>query len=109
MKKLPKFKSEEKEVRFWDTHSPLNYPKEFVDIGVPFEISPELLKRALGRKEERKRLLTLRIGQHQIDLAKLIARCKGIGYQTQMRIWVIEGIRKEISEHPEMRKFVTTR
>jgi hypothetical protein len=28
----------------------------------------------------------LKVGQRQIDLAKVIAKWKGIGYQTQMRI-----------------------
>lgn len=106
MKKLPKFKSEEEEARFWDTHSPLDYPDEFVDVKEPFEFAPGLLKKAARRREERKRHLTLRMGQHQIDLAKVIAKYKGLGYQTQMRMWVIEGIRKEISAHPEIRKLL---
>ncbi|MBU1147629.1 MAG: BrnA antitoxin family protein [Candidatus Omnitrophica bacterium] len=108
-KKLPKFKSEEEEARFWATHSPLDYPDEFTDVEEPLEISPSLLKKVKERREERKRLLTLRIGQHQIDLAKVIARCRGIGYQTQMRMWVIEGMRKDIAAHPEIRKLITAK
>lgn len=34
-KKLPKFKSEEQEARFWDTHSPLDYPDEFTEVKEP--------------------------------------------------------------------------
>ena len=105
-KKLPKFKSEEEEARFWATHSPLDYPDEFTDIEEPFEISPSLLKKVAKRREERKRLLTLRIGQHQIDLARVVARRRGIGYQTQMRMWVIEGMHKDIAAHPEIRKLL---
>jgi len=106
MKKLPKFKTEEEEARFWDTHSPLDYPAEFVDVKEPFEFAPSLLKKAVERREERKRSLTLRMGQRQIDLAKVIARYRGLGYQTLMRIWVIEGIRQEIKMHPEIGKLL---
>ncbi len=109
MKKLPKFKSEEEEARFWARHSPLDYPDEFVDMKEPFEFAPALLKKAAKRREERKRHLTLRMGQQQIDLAKVIAKCKGLGYQTQMRVWIVEGIHKEIAAHPEIRKLIASK
>lgn len=109
IKKVPKFKSEEEEARFWDTHSPLDYPGEFVEAKEPFEFAPELLRKVAGRKEERKRSLTLRMGQHQIDLAKFIAKYKGLGYQTLMRMWVMEGIREEFGAHPELRKLLASK
>jgi predicted DNA binding CopG/RHH family protein len=109
MKKIPKFKTEEEEARFWDIHSPLDYPGEFMDTKEPFEFASSLLKKAAERREERKRTLTLRMGQRQIDLAKVIARYRGLGYQTLMRIWVIEGIRQEIKTHPEIGKLLTAK
>ncbi|MFH1940234.1 MAG: CopG family antitoxin [bacterium] len=109
MKKLPKFKTEEEEARFWNTHSPLDYPDKFSEVREPFEFAPSLIKKVVGRREERKRQLTLRMGQRQIDLAKVIAKYKGLGYQTLMRIWVIEGIRQEFKEHPEIEKFLTAK
>jgi len=109
MKKIPKFKTEEEEARFWDTHSPLDYSGEFVDVKEPFEFASSLLKKAAERREERKRSLTLRMGQRQIDLAKVIARYRGLGYQTLMRIWVIEGIRQEIKAHPEIGKLLAAK
>jgi len=109
MKKIPHFKTEDEEARFWNTHSPVDYPGEFVDVKEPFEFEPGLLKKAAQRREERKRTLTLRMGQRQIDIAKVIARYKGLGYQTLMRIWVIEGIRQEIKTHPEIGKLLTAK
>ncbi len=109
MKKIPKFKTEEEEANFWNTHSPLDYPSEFTDVKEPFEFAHSLLKKAAERRQERKRPLTLRMGQRQIDLAKVIARYRGLGYQTLMRIWVIEGIRHEIKMHPEIEKFLTAK
>ena len=107
MKKIPKFKTEKEEARFWDTHSPLDYPAEFVGMKDPFQFAPALLKKAAERKEERKRTLTFRISQQQIDLAKVIAKYRGLGYQTLMRIWIVEGIHQEIKMHPEIRKVLT--
>ena len=104
MKKIPKFKSEEEEARFWTTHSPLDYSDEFTDVKEPFEFAPKLLEKAAKKREERKRQLTLRMGQRQIDLARIIAKWKGLAYQTQIRMWVIEGIRKELTAHPGIRK-----
>lgn len=109
MKKIPKFKTEEEEARFWDTHSPLDYPGEFNEVKDPFEFAPSLLKKVAERRQERKRQLTLRMGQRQIDLAKVIARYRGLGYQTLMRIWVIEGMRQEIRAHPEIEKLLTAK
>ena len=104
-KKIPIFKSEEEEARFWGAHSPLDYAQEFKEVKDPFKFDSRLLKKAAKRQEERKRLLTLRIGQRQVDLAKIIAKWKGLGYQTQMRLWVMEGIRREIAAHPEIKRY----
>ncbi len=109
MKKMPRFKSEEEWAHFWDTHSPLDYLDEFVDVKEPFKFAPALLTKAAIRREERKRSLTLRMGQLQIDLAKVIAKHKGIGYQTLMRMWVIEGIRKELAAYPEVKELLASK
>jgi len=108
-KKLPIFKSEDEEARFWDTHSPLDFPGEFEVVKEPVQISAALLKRVAKRRQERKRALTLRMGQEQVDLTKVIAKWKGLGYQTQMRMWVIEGIHKELAAHPEMKRMFAPR
>lgn len=101
---MPKFKTEKEEARFWGTHSPLDYTDEFTDVRHPFKFTPALLKKAAERKEERKRTLTLRIGQRQVDLTKVIAKYRGLGYQTLMRIWIVEGIHQELKTHPEIGK-----
>lgn len=107
--KLPKFRSEDEEAKFWSTHSVLDFPGEFKEVTEPIVISPALLKKVAKERDERKRSLTLRMGQEQIDLAKVIAKGKGLGYQTQMRMWVIEGIHKELASHPEMRRMFAAR
>jgi len=51
MKKLPKFKSEEEEAHFWNTHSPLDYPGEFTEVKEPLEFTK---LEALAAKEKGK-------------------------------------------------------
>lgn len=108
-KKMPKFKTEKEAARFWETHSPLDYPEEFTDVKEPFEFSSALIKKVKKKRDERKRHLTLRMGQQQIDLAKVIAKYRGLGYQTLMRMWVIEGIHKEMEIHPQLKKFLASK
>jgi len=55
-KRLPKFKSEEEEARFWDTHSPLDYPNEFTKVKVPPKFARLLKKRVKEDKKLLKRL-----------------------------------------------------
>jgi len=105
-KKIPKFKSEKEEAKFWDSHSPLDYSDEFVDVEKPMEISPALIERILQANQGRKQLLTLRMTPKQIELVRKIAATKGCGYQTQMRMWVVAGIVKEIKDHPEIEKIL---
>jgi hypothetical protein len=35
------------------------------------------------------------LGPEQIAAAKKIAAAKSVGYQTQLRMWIAEGIRRE--------------
>ena len=93
-KKLPNFKNEEEEAKFWATHSSADYWDEFEDVEEPIELEPELKKRIM--QNANKRLLTLRLEPYQIDVAKKIARRKSIGYQTLMRMWISEGIKREV-------------
>ena len=81
MKKLPKFKTDEEEARFWDTHSPLDYPGEFSEVKEPFKFSPELLetkKRKFTNKEYAKleTLAEQEKGKEKPVSKKLIANLK---------------------------------
>lgn len=76
MKKLPKFKTEEEEARFWDTHRPLDYPGEFTEVKEPFKIAPSLLKLS---KRECAKLKTLSLkekGQEKPVTKKIIQNLK---------------------------------
>jgi len=102
--KIPKFKSEEAEIRFWDKNSPLDYPDELVEEKKPFKFDNSLFKKAAHKQRERKTSLTFRMEESQILLAKIIAKRRGDHYQTLMRRWVRERIIRELKENPEIEK-----
>ncbi|MBI4320594.1 MAG: hypothetical protein HY675_19050 [Chloroflexi bacterium] len=84
MAKLPKFKTERQLADFFDTHD----TTEFFD-EMPEE--PKQVQKARPGKQQ----IAIRIDVPILDKAKEIAKSKGIGYQTLMRMWIIEGIRAE--------------
>jgi predicted DNA binding CopG/RHH family protein len=90
-KELPEFKSEAEEAEFWDTHNSLDYLES--DEPVEIELDPELAAKIRERAQTKR--VTLRLRVSQIEAAKEIARKKDIPYQTMIRSWVAEAIRRE--------------
>jgi len=105
-KKLPKFKSEDEEARFWDKASVLDYPHEFKEIKNPFKFSVEFLEKTAARHKEKKRSLTIRMEHSLILLAKIIAKQRGDYYQALLRGWIRDGILKELADHPEIKQAI---
>ncbi|WP_027356871.1 CopG family antitoxin [Desulfofundulus thermocisternus] len=90
-KTLPEFKSEKEEAEFWDTHNSLDYIES--DEPVEMELDPELAAKI--RERARTKQVTLRLRVSQIEAVKEIARRKDIPYQTLIRSWIAEAIRRE--------------
>ena len=103
-KKVPVFKNEKEEARFWSKHSPLEFSGEFTEEKKPFEFALDLLKKAAEEHREKKNSVTLRMEPSQICLAKVIAAVRGYKYQTMMRNWIRERIHQEIKDDPEVEK-----
>ncbi len=80
--KIPKFKTHEGEARFWDTHSLTDYMDE--------------LKPAHLEFPRPKHLVSMRLEERQIRELKAIAREKGIGYLTLIRLWIAERLNREL-------------
>ncbi len=83
MSKLPVFATEQEEAEFWDTHDSTEFLDEtevvethFVDARLP------------------KKQISIRLEPSAIEQIKKVARSKGIGYQTLIRMWVMEQIQK---------------
>jgi predicted DNA binding CopG/RHH family protein len=95
MPKIPKFKSLKEESEFWDTHSVVDYWDELEDAEGPFiDARPP------------KKLVSIRFDEALIAAAKRVARTKGLGYQTLLRMWAYEGLARELRarERPAKRK-----
>jgi predicted DNA binding CopG/RHH family protein len=83
MKSIPKFKSDEEAAEFWDTHDLTDYEDELETVeDVVFDLKP--LKP-----------VCLRLPEQQIARLKRIAATKGMGYQTMVRMWIMEKAREE--------------
>jgi predicted DNA binding CopG/RHH family protein len=85
MARIPKFKSLEEESAFWDTHSVLEFWDDTEEVTGHFvDARPA------------KKLVSIRFDPGLIAAAKRIARLKGVGYQTLLRMWAYEGLEREL-------------
>lgn len=84
---VPEFKDEAEEAAFWATHSTAPFAAEEEE----FVLAPA----ARRRIQQRKQLLSIRLDPRYIEQAKQVAEAKGIGYQTLMRMWIVEGLERE--------------
>jgi predicted DNA binding CopG/RHH family protein len=81
--KLPKFKDELEESAFWDTHDSTDYLDDTEEAKIKFiDARP-------------KTLISLRLQTELIDELKVLAAKRGIGYQTLIRMWVMERLEEE--------------
>jgi predicted DNA binding CopG/RHH family protein len=91
---LPKFRSDEEAARYFETHSVAGLWNQLPD-GKPVKPSRALAKSIRERQAATKSPISIRLVPEQIAAAKKIAAAKSVGYQTQLRMWIAEGIRRE--------------
>jgi len=92
---LPKFHSDKEAAEYFETHSVASiwdHPPE----AKPVKLSATLAKAIQERHARPKSPISLRLVPEQIAAAKKIAAAKSVGYQTQLRMWIAEGIRREV-------------
>lgn len=84
MTKLPQFTSEQEEAAFWDTHDSTEFLEDTTPVDVTFvDARPP------------KKLISLRLDPAAIEKLKAVAQKKGVGYQTLLRMWVMERLALE--------------
>jgi len=88
---IPRFRTEAEEAEFWASHS----LAEIWDQLEPVQVEMASDARRITLRRSRKKPITLRLEQHQIDRAKQLARAKSLNYQALMRSWIGEGIVRE--------------
>ncbi|MBI4708317.1 MAG: hypothetical protein HY761_10425 [Candidatus Omnitrophica bacterium] len=93
-KKLPNFKNEEEFAKFVETHDMGPYFKGMKALDEALILAPALAEKI--RERSKKRLISLRLPNWQIEGAKEIARKIKRPYQTLIQTWVGEGLRTEM-------------
>ena len=86
MGKIPQFASEQEEAEFWAVHDSTLYLEDTEAVEVSFED-------ARPRKTE----ISLRLDAESVAELQAVARRKGVGYQTLIRMWVMERLAQEQS------------
>jgi hypothetical protein len=87
-------KNEHKEAEFWDKHGILEFASE---IDEPITLDSKLKNDILSGKRKRKlKNISLKIDPVFIQAIKKIATQKAIPYQSLIRMWLAENIKKEL-------------
>jgi predicted DNA binding CopG/RHH family protein len=82
MKKMPKFKSDEKAARFWETHSFEDYHRDTKEAEIRFIKKP-------------KKTIAIRLDPDDIKSVEVIAQRKGLSYTSLLRMWIKEHLASE--------------
>jgi hypothetical protein len=91
---LPAFASDEAAAEYLATHSVAGVWDQ-LPAAKPAKLSKTLTMSIQKRHSAKKSPISIRLGPEQIVAAKKIASAKSVGYQTQLRMWIAEGIRRE--------------
>ena len=91
---LPRFRSDKEAADYLQTHSVADVWDQLP------EAKPAKPSRAMGKSIRERHLaakspISIRLDPEQIAEAKKIATAKSVGYQTQLRMWIAEGIRRD--------------
>jgi predicted DNA binding CopG/RHH family protein len=86
---LPAFRTDAEERAFWESHKPGDY----LPTTRPAQV--QISRRIRERVRERKQNLTLRMEPSRVQEIKAVAEERGVPYQTLMRMWIFERLRRE--------------
>jgi len=87
LKKLPVFKSEKDEVRFWGNHAITDY----------YDMDKALVNPVFPNLRLSTRTITLRVTESLLDSLKMLANKKDVPYQSLMKVYLDEKVRKEFA------------
>ena len=91
---LPRFANDEEAAAYFETHSVADIWDQ-LPRAQSVQLSAALSQAIRDRYARRKAAISIRLEPRQIAQARKIAARKSIGYQTQLRLWIAEGIRRE--------------
>lgn len=84
MAKIPKFANEQEEAEFWATHDATKFFQDTKPVDVTFTDA-----------RPRKTQIAVRFDPNTLRELRAVAQRKGVGYQTLIRMWVMERLTQE--------------
>jgi predicted DNA binding CopG/RHH family protein len=94
---LPEFRTDREAAEYFETHSMADV-WDRLPAGRKSRPSAALAKSIRDRHDGVKSPISIRLVPEQIASAKKIAAAKSVGYQTQLRMWIAEGIQRELGK-----------
>lgn len=94
---IPKFRSDQEAAEYFQSHSVAEVWNQLPESKAA-KPSKALAKSIQERHAAAKSPISIRLGPDQIAAAKKIAAAKSVGYQTQLRMWIADGIRREAKQ-----------
>jgi predicted DNA binding CopG/RHH family protein len=91
---LPTFRTDQEAAEYFESHSVAGVWDDLLK-RPQAKPAPALANKIRNRHARAKSPISLRLAPEQIAAAKHIAAAKSVGYQTQLRMWIAEGIRRE--------------
>lgn len=85
LKKIPKFKNEDQERKFWATHDTTDY----------FDWSKAVINPNLPNLKFSTKTITLRLPQQMYDGLKMVANKQDVPYQSLMKTILAERLKRE--------------
>jgi len=86
IKRIPRFKNEDEERKFWDTHDVTDYLDQL-----------EPIKLDLSELRPSTKPVTIRLPESLLTALKKLAHQRDVPYQSLMKIFLAEKVRKEIN------------
>ncbi len=88
MKKIPEFKNEDEERKFWETHD----SSEYISWSKAERVTFSNLKPSVKK-------ISLRLPESMLEELKLLANKRDVPYQSLLKIFLAERIEKELGVH----------
>ncbi len=85
LKKIPKFKNEDEEAKFWGTHDSTDY----------FDIKKAIINPVFPNLKPSTRTITIRVPESLLHSLKAIANKKDVPYQSLVKIFLDEKVKEE--------------
>lgn len=89
LKTIPKFKNEEEEANFWDSHDSTDY----------FDVKKAVLNPSFPNLKLSTRVVTFRATSSLLNSLKMLANQKDVPYQSLMKIYLDERVKQEFAKN----------